>query len=412
MARCNGSICWYSGTVVGAGGSGCFAIAFDDGHRDAAVPSRNVRREKVAGVRASTGADAGATLAEPAERKPHTSLKAAANPVALATSGLSNLIRQRSDLQAALEHHDAEATALASQMMQTPIRPVMAPDPTALHWKWSQLQGCVFVVHLQTDSDSIGSAIGAAALYGGTAARASEVNLETAWFLEHFGAELPPLFKEIDGFAALPVCLVDHNQVSQMAEGATGGQLRGIIDHHAVQDGAVATARPIWIDIRPWGSTCTVVAHSFIADNRRLTRTVAGCLLSGILSDTLNLCSPTATASDRLAVAVLAKLAAVEDPNELAKCLFRQKALMVDTLGDHEICVSDQKLLEFRYKVTEILRVGFAVVETPDPACILDARRESLLAEMRAIKRDKGFGVFFVAVVDVCKVKLFILEPQ
>jgi c-di-AMP phosphodiesterase-like protein len=67
-------------------------------------------------------------------------------------------------------------------VMGQPMIPVLSSKLAMhKHWKWSQLEGCVFVGHLKTDSDSIGSAIGAAALYGGTAARASEINLETKW---------------------------------------------------------------------------------------------------------------------------------------------------------------------------------------------------------------------------------------
>lgn len=68
-----------------------------------------------------------------------------------------------------------------------------------------------------TDLDSIAGAIGAAELYGGIAARASEVNSETAFALKLWGVEAPKKIEEL--LVELPkagVCLVDHQQTSQL----------------------------------------------------------------------------------------------------------------------------------------------------------------------------------------------------
>jgi len=91
------------------------------------------------------------------------------------------------------------------------------------------------------------------------------------------------------------ICLVDHNQVTQMAPGVDVTKIVGIIDHHALQSKIVTTATPIFIDIRPWGSACTIVASMFIDHGKAISQKTAGLLLSGILSDTLNLQSPTTT---------------------------------------------------------------------------------------------------------------------
>ena len=47
--------------------------------------------------------------------------------------------------------------------------------------------------------DSVASAIACAELFGGTAARASKINNETAKCLEKWGLPIPPLFKDIKG---------------------------------------------------------------------------------------------------------------------------------------------------------------------------------------------------------------------
>lgn len=63
----------------------------------------------------------------------------------------------------------------------------------------------------------------------------------------------------------------------------------GVIDHHALQNATIVTDMPIYIDIRPWGSMSTIIAHNFFTLNRRPKKSTAGMLLCAILSDTLNL---------------------------------------------------------------------------------------------------------------------------
>jgi len=79
-------------------------------------------------------------------------------------------------------------------------------------------QDAVFCGHLVTDMDSIAGAIGAAELYGGLAARASEINSETAFALEYWGEPQPPPIEEVlVRYPDAGVCLVDHQQTSQVS---------------------------------------------------------------------------------------------------------------------------------------------------------------------------------------------------
>ena len=121
------------------------------------------------------------------------------------------------------------------------------------------LRDAVFVGHLVTDLDSVAGAIGAAALYGGTAALASKVNSETQFALDYWGIEKPRPIEDI--FKERPnadVCLVDHQQTSQMNPSIKSDQVVGVIDHHALQSKTIVTDKPIYIDIRPWGSMSTM----------------------------------------------------------------------------------------------------------------------------------------------------------
>jgi manganese-dependent inorganic pyrophosphatase len=60
------------------------------------------------------------------------------------------------------------------------------------------------------------------------------------------------------------------------------------------------------------GSSCTIVYYLFEEKNVAIPKNIAGALLSGVLSDTLILKSPTATKLDEVAVKALAEIAGVD----------------------------------------------------------------------------------------------------
>ena len=65
--------------------------------------------------------------------------------------------------------------------------------------------------------DSIAGAIGAAELYGGIPARASELNSETSFCLKYWGIPTPlPIEELLKEHPDSGVCLVDHQQTSQL----------------------------------------------------------------------------------------------------------------------------------------------------------------------------------------------------
>lgn len=105
-------------------------------------------------------------------------------------------------------------------------------------------------------------------------------------------------------FSPSPTCsptdrqliLVDHNELSQAVAGAELVDIIEIIDHHRI--GSLATARPILFRNEPVGSTSTIVADCFFRYGVTLPPSIAGLLLAGLVSDTLNLTSPTTTARD------------------------------------------------------------------------------------------------------------------
>ena len=198
------------------------------------------------------------------------------------------IVRRRTDIEDAVLQRADEAHEIAGELQEV--------VPTVDRWVPAELRGALFVGHLVTDLDSVGGAIGAAALYGGRAVRASPVNSETAFALDRWGLEAPPAIEDVlKEEPDARICLVDHQQTSQMNPAIDPDRVVGVIDHHALQSKTIVTDRPIYIDIRPWGSMSTIVGHTFLSHQRRPSKGVAGVLLCAILSDTLNLQGPTTT---------------------------------------------------------------------------------------------------------------------
>lgn len=284
------------------------------------------------------------------------------------------------------------------------------------------LEGSLFVGHIKTDLDSVAGAIGAASLWRGVATRAErKLNGEITFALKFAGLEEPPYFDDVPGAVTpdgsgnlLSVCLVDHNEEKQMIESLRKdpdryNRICGLIDHHCLSEN-FSSQKPVFMDVRPWGSMSSIVAHSFIRSNRPIPKPIARILLAAILSDTLNLQSVTATNADRMMVTLLSILGEVPDVDELARGMFRAKTEWIVNLGAYEMTRGDQK--DFGCCGWKI---GIAVLEVTDTAPVL-AVADNLLLELRILKVEKGkcqssgkhdrrkeLDFSFIFVVDVTK---------
>ena len=97
------------------------------------------------------------------------------------TYGETGVVRKRTEVENQVISHEKEAENIVEALPKD--EKVIAKVELFLP---EILKNAVFVGHLVTDLDSVAGAIGAAALYGGTPALASEVNSETAFALEYY----------------------------------------------------------------------------------------------------------------------------------------------------------------------------------------------------------------------------------
>ena len=106
------------------------------------------------------------------------------------------------------------------------------------------------------------------------------------------------------------VIMVDHNSFSQSAIGIEETEILEIVDHHNLSNNS--TNKPINFRNMPVGSTNTIIYLMYKENNIKIPKNIAGLMLSGILSDTLILNSPTTTNIDKDAVNNLSRIAGVD----------------------------------------------------------------------------------------------------
>lgn len=287
-----------------------------------------------------------------------------------------------------------------------------------VHSFMPEISGAIFCGHLVADMDSIAGAIGGATLYGGTPARASAINSETEFALDYWGVSLDTIKPVEEIIAQDPdrkVCLVDFQQTTQLNSAIKMDNIVGVIDHHALQSSTIITQKPIYVDIRPWGSMSTILAYEFANRGAYLPKGVAGLLLCAILSDTLNLRSPTTTDWDRKTLSMLVQYTGVEDVNLLATKQFKAKSQSLTEMSAYSLVNGDVKQFKFSDPVGTSIQVAYSVVETTDLAAML-VRVPELLLEMRTVKSElsavegkPAVDCLYMALVDIVNMRSYLL---
>jgi len=153
--------------------------------------------------------------------------------------------------------------------------------------------------------------------------------------------------------------LVDHNELSQAVPGADKVPIIEVLDHHRM--GGFFSEAPILFWNNPVGSTCTIVALCFEQSSTAIPADVAGLLLAGLISDTLNLTSPTATPTDKRILEVLARISK-QDPTKLAEEIFSVGSPLL-TMSAEEVIGADCKQYEEggkRFTISQIEELNFS----------------------------------------------------
>ncbi|HJJ48614.1 MAG TPA: putative manganese-dependent inorganic diphosphatase [Methanocorpusculum sp.] len=157
---------------------------------------------------------------------------------------------------------------------------------------------------------------------------------------------------------AKSVILLDHNEYSQAVKGVESADIVEIVDHHRL--GAMSTLQPIRFDLEPLGSTCTIIAKRFMDAGIQPEKSIAGVLLSGILSDTLGLRMSTTTGTDKTVAAYLAEIAEVDPVKYAEELIF--EGMSLTGVSQSELLERDTKefnLCSRRIVIAQVLIPSF-----------------------------------------------------
>ncbi len=199
--------------------------------------------------------------------------------------------------------------------------------------------------------------------------------------------------KEIINPHKKKVILVDHNEINQSVLGLNEADIVEIIDHHKIGD--IVTDSPINFTNIPLGSTCTIIYQMMTDKGIDIPYNIAGLLMSGIISDTLALNSPTTTADDKKAILDLNDILNL-DIESYTMEMFKA-GTSLDGYSDSEIFNRDFK--EFSM---EGYKVGISQVFTLNTDNIIE-REKDFGDYIKKVHNEKNYYLTLMIVTDITK---------
>jgi manganese-dependent inorganic pyrophosphatase len=187
------------------------------------------------------------------------------------------------------------------------------------------------------------------------------------------------------------IILVDHNERAQSVEGIEAAKVIEIIDHHRL--GGIQTSDPIFTNMRPVGSTATIVSNMFWQCNVEMPKNIAGLLLSAVVSDTVLFKSPTCTECDKKTAKKLAEIAEV-DINEYGMAMLKAGS-GVGNMTPQEIAKNDMK--EFTFGEYKFVIGQVSVMDTKE---VMDMK-DTLVGAMQEVCEKEGYDMSLLMVTDI-----------
>lgn len=251
--------------------------------------------------------------------------------------------------------------------------------------------------HQNPDTDAIASAYGWAYLEREVFGRDAEAvalgtpNEETTFALDYFGVTAPRVVTSAKEEGVSQVILTDHNEFQQSISDIKDVEVTAVIDHHRVAN--FETANPLYMRLEPVGSASSIVYRAFKENGLTPPKDVAGLLLSGLISDTLLLKSPTTHTTDPQVAEELAALAGVE---------LETYGLALLKAGTNLASKSAEELIDIDAKTFELngFPVRVAQVNTVDIAEVLE-RREEIETAIKAAMVQEGYTDFVLMITDI-----------
>lgn len=189
------------------------------------------------------------------------------------------------------------------------------------------------------------------------------------------------------------VILVDHNEIEQSVVGLEEAEIIEIVDHHKI--GNIGTNMPINFRNMPLGCTETVLYLMFKENGVEIPKNIAGLMLSGIISDTLLLSSPTTTDIDRTVLKELSKIAGV-DYKSYGMEMFKAGS-SIKGKSTEEIIYGD-----FKNFNVDNQKIGIGQISTMNTEEIM-GKKDEFVSVLNTIAKNEGYVVIALFVTDILK---------
>ncbi|MEO0415371.1 MAG: putative manganese-dependent inorganic diphosphatase, partial [Verrucomicrobiota bacterium] len=186
--------------------------------------------------------------------------------------------------------------------------------------------------------------------------------------------------------------LVDHNEFSQAITGADEAEIIEVMDHHRLS-GNLVTREPIQFINKTVGSTCTIVGGTYLSNKIDPDPAIAMCMCAGIVSDTLNLTSPTTTDEDKRILEWASEKAGI-DVDEFAEGFFAAGSVLRYSSPIDAIGTDRKEFGESGYKlsISQVEELGLSYFWP-----LKDELREAL----RTLIEENQLDMAFLMVTDI-----------
>ncbi len=195
------------------------------------------------------------------------------------------------------------------------------------------------------------------------------------------------------------VILVDHNEKEQSVVGLDEAEIIEIVDHHKI--GNIGTSMPINFRNMPLGCTNTILYLMFKEHRIKIPENIAGLMISGIISDTLLLTSPTTTDIDKEALNELSKIAKTEY-EKYGMEMFKAGSSM-EGKSINEIIHGD-----FKNFTVDNQKVGIGQVSTMSTEEIMN-KKDEFINTLNEIAETEDYTLVALFVTDILKNGSYVL---
>ena len=195
------------------------------------------------------------------------------------------------------------------------------------------------------------------------------------------------------------VILVDHNEFEQSIDGLDEAEILEIVDHHKI--GNISTKNPINFRNMSVGSTNTIIYHLYNENKIDIPKHIAGIMMSGILSDTLCLTSPTTTLVDKEVVKKLSEIAEV-NYEEFAIEMFKAGTTL-EGKSINEIISEDIKNFhndDISFSISQVFTLNYEEILN---------KKDLYLNEINEINNKKEYDFTLLLITDIIKQSSYVL---